>query len=227
MVLALCRTGAADEDGFETGTDTDDANSGPELGVRVGYGVASGRVGDAGELEERIAGALPIGFDLGYRLDEHWFIGGYGEYAIGNPSVTLPGDCDGCTFTWLHLSLSVQYRLVVEPTYDLWVGVGVGRHQLNATLNETIEFHDQPVLVVRTQTFSGLEYFHLHFGANLTLGPGIGMGPYTSVALGGFDQGVEKCDDENFCPYSRRELDLGEGSLHVWFSSGVRVVFLP
>jgi hypothetical protein len=225
--LALSGNCLAEDDGFDTGDDAEDSEAGPELGVRSGYSVGAGKISEDARIQRRFAGGLPIGFDLGYRLDERWFVGGYGEYTVGFTSGSASLECSECTFTALRLSIQVQYRLVVTPTYDLWVGIGAGRHWLNASLGNTVTLREESLRVLRSQSFSGTEYARFHFGSTYSAVEGIGIGPYTSVSLGTFDTGIESCDEMNLCPVARRELELGDPSLHVWFSSGVRVVFLP
>jgi hypothetical protein len=227
FLLALCGPVAADEDGFGDDADGPEQNEGPELGVRLGYGVGSGDVGQDSSLEERMAGATVIGFDLGYRLHPRWFVGGYGEYAVGFTSKSAKDECDDCTFTWLHLALSVQYRVLSLPRGDVWLGLGTGHHWLNATLSERVELGQEQVLRTRSETYSGPEYVHFQLGATLRPFEGVAFGPYSSVSLGAFDKGVARCQPENLCPFSRQDVDLGNPATHLWFSSGVRVVFLP
>lgn len=226
LLLCWCWPAAAEQDGFESDETVTEADDGLELGLRLGYGVPSGRVSDTVQLEERMAGAALIGFDLGYRLHPRWFVGGYGEYAIGFTSDSVD-ECDDCTFTWLHLALCVQYRLLSLPPGDLWVGLGTGHHWLNETFTETLEYGREEVLRTRSQTFSGPDYVQLQAGATLRLVEGMAVGPYSSLSIGSFDDGVARCTPRNLCPFERVELDVGEPGAHLWFSTGVRVVFLP
>jgi hypothetical protein len=230
FVLALSRVAAGDEDGFEPDT-TDDSDvavqTGPELGVRSGYGVGSGRITTDSTIPEVIAGGIPIGFDLGYRFHERWFVGGYGEYLLGFPSSTLGEDCKDCTVSWLHLSLSVQYTVYAEEDRSLWVGLGFGRHWVNEALAEDVRIGDEPFRVEHPRTFSGPEYLHIDGGTTFRPASGIGVGPYLSLSFGSFDEGVERCNEPTLCAFARRDIDVRDSTLHLWFSSGVRVVVLP
>jgi hypothetical protein len=197
-----------------------------ELGVRVGYGIGVGKTTDHSEIQHRMSGALPIGFDLGVRVHPRWFVGGYGEYAVGYTSTTLEANCSECTDTWLHLSLAVQYRLLMRDQMDLWVGLGTGRHWLNSTLAPLR--NDLPpnnVLREQTRAFSGPEFVTFQFGGNFEPTEGIAVGPFSALSLGAFSKAEELCS--GLCPTERRDLDIGDSDMHVWFRTGLRVVFLP
>lgn len=216
--LSIGESAQAQQDGFGDIDDVEGDGTGPELAVRTGYGAARGSATRRTSLQERFSGALPIAFDLGYRFHPRWFVGGYGEYALGFSSATSDSGCPDCTFTWLHLSLQVQYRFLLEDSYNLWVGLGTGRHWFNMTLDREAEL---------TQTLSGPELFNLQFGSSFALAEGIALGPYSTLSLGTLTKGVERCGEENLCVFPRRELDLGSASAHAWFTTGVRLVFLP
>jgi len=178
VVLCVPRVAFSQED-FEAGDEEFDADSGPEFGVRVGYGVGSGPLASEFQIEERMAGALPMGIDLGYRLSERWLIGGYGEYAVGITSDSAPTECRDCTFTWVHLALFLHYRLLSLERGDVWAGIGTGRQLITGSISQEERRQGEPFLQKRTQSFSGPEYLHLDFGATYRPTEEIGFGPYT------------------------------------------------
>lgn len=238
LVLGLAGPAAAQDDGFDADADADAVDEGPEFGVRLGYGVPSGDVGgtrtrdgrlDGAQrtLEARLAGAALFGIDLGYRFHPRWFVGGYGEYAMAATAESAKTECDDCQFTWLHLALSLQYRVLVLPRGDVWLGVGTGHQWLNGLFADRVESGPHQVLRDRSETYSGPEYLHLQFGATLRPLQGVAFGPYTGMSIGSFDEGVARCTPDNLCPYDREDIDVGDPGAHLWFTTGIRVVFLP
>jgi hypothetical protein len=214
----LPQVSSAEQDGFDGDEGIAETETGPELGVRAGYGAARGKTSARMTFQQRISGALPIALDLGYRLKPRWFIGGYGEYAVGLPSETAGSACPDCTYTWLHLSLMVQYRLLLSEDSDLWLGLGAGRQWFNSTLDTEAKL---------TQGFSGPEYLNVQFGGSWFPSDGIAVGPYSAMSIGAMTEGIELCGEALLCPLQRRELNLGSPGAHVWFSTGLRIAFLP
>lgn len=84
--FALCATLVS----FATPSLADDAASGFEAGLRLGYAVSMGDIVEDEALSDGISGHVPLWLDVGYRVTPEVFLGGYGQYGFG----VLAGDLE-------------------------------------------------------------------------------------------------------------------------------------
>jgi hypothetical protein len=215
--MLFSSTALSGVDGFAEGAGMAAEPTGVELGVRTGYGSAAGRYSKGQRVRRYFAAGAPVAIELGYRFDPRWFVGGYGEYALGFASRLSDTRCQNCTHSWLHLGVEVQYRLAEWQRNNVWLTLGLGQHSLNLRLDDEAE---------RSQVASGFDV-NLSVGSEWRLQSGVAIGPYTAFSVGSFSGRTESCLDDDLCPRDHEDLGVRDPGLHLWFSSGIRVVFLP
>jgi hypothetical protein len=197
-----------------------DVESGPELAVRTGYATSFGRIQPGKRIRGEIAGAIPLWIDVGYRFNRRWFAGAYGHYGLAFQAATSESKCPDCQHSWIRVGVQGQYRFVDKGSYNLWLGLGIGREYLNEAIDETEE---------RSSSITGWEWFNLQVGSELQPTEGLGLGPYLSLGLGDYVQQTETCLRDDRCPIDERRVEtpLSDSGIHGWFNAGVRLVLLP
>lgn len=215
---AATDSGAADSGATEPG-EKDDGEEGPEFAVRAGYATALGRVERGEPIRNSMAGAVPLWVDVGYRLNQSWFVGVYGHYGLGIDSATSASDCSGCQHTWVRFGAQAQYRWLLDPTRALWVGLGVGRESLNTSIDQRLS---------SSRSVTGWELLNLQFGSDFRPTTGLSLGPYFSLSFDAYTEKNQRCGD-NECPRAERNVTSGLDSsgVHSWVNAGMRVVLLP
>lgn len=166
-------------------------SSGFEVAIRGSYGVPFGSSRDGVNIRRQIAGLIPAQLDLGYRFDEHWFVGAFAAGGIGVKGAACrerepPPAPDGETPLPLsacdapnnfRLGLQVHYHLLpVSADVSPWVGIGVGYEWLN--LSETLSRR------TFVQTFSGPELVNVQGGVDFAIGSRLRVGPFAQWVLG-------------------------------------------
>lgn len=211
IAFVLCQTLASQAKAEES--------AGPELGLRTGYAVPSGRVEVGRRLRDTLTFALPVHVDLGYRF-RNWFFGGYGQYALGFESRTSASTCPGCTHSWLRIGLQAQYSFLHSADSELWAGLGSGQQWLNTDIDKD-----------RREAFqaAGYEYLVFQLGGAVHIAEGVTLGPFTSVSLGEYVRTLQTCQRDELCPATRQRVEepTPSAQLHLWFVSGVRATLLP
>ncbi len=90
----------------ETASDAE----GPEAGLRLGLTNVSGSFEPNVELDDEVAGLLPLWLDAGYRFADRWFVGAYFQYAVGVTSKTRDRVCPSCVNTWMRYGIKANTR---------------------------------------------------------------------------------------------------------------------
>jgi hypothetical protein len=158
--------------------------------------------------------------DVGYRIDANWFVGAYGQYALGIASETSDARCPSCQHSWIRWGLQAQRRWVLNPKHALWVGLGVGQQFVNTSISGVIS---------RSRSTRGWELMNAQFGVELQPTRGLAIGPYFSGSLGTFVERSERCTSQDTCPSSERQvqIELEDPSVHAWLNLGLRIVLQP
>jgi len=207
-----------------------------ELGARVGYGVPLGKASEGGDdLNEVIAGQVPLWLDLGLRADR-LFVGGYFQYGFGllghgvseaceeiEDSADARMDADaGCHVRDLRLGAQLHYHFGEVRGPDPWIGVGAGYEWVTLTL--WLEDNDQEASL--SSTGKGFELLNLQSGIDFPLGPTTALGPFVTGTLSRFDKASASCSGD--CgDISDEDEDIEEKALHYWLFVGARFSFLP
>lgn len=210
---------SATDSGVTEPGEKDDGEEGPEFAVRAGYATALGRVERGEPIRNSMAGAIPLWVDVGYRLNQSWFVGVYGHYGLGIDSATSVSDCSSCQHTWVRFGAQAQYRWLLDRTRALWVGLGVGRESLNTSIDQQLS---------SSRSVTGWELLNLQFGCDFRPTTGLSLGPYFSLSFDAYTEKNERCGD-NDCPRAERNVTSGldQSGVHSWVNAGMRVVLLP
>jgi hypothetical protein len=185
------------------------ADSGFELGARIGVGLPMGDSTKGAALSDGVGLQLPIVVDLGYRFSPAFSAGVYGGYGF----VTLASDtsdlCDAagvdCSASNARIGVQAQYHFSPEASMDPWIGAGFGLEWLTLSLDE------------QENSFSGFEFLHLQGGLTWTIGDALELGPFLDLALGQYS--TASSDDQ--------DVDIEETALHQWVFLGLQGVFGP
>lgn len=162
-----------------------------EIGVGAGYSQGTGQVVDVGERVSDFARAgAEAQLDLGYRLHENWFVGGYGSYAYYRSGANAP---DGSDTYGITAGAQGQYHFRPLRRWDPWVGFGLGYRGL-------FENRDTGP----TESRHGIQLMRFRFGVDLRASPGVALGPQLGIdatMFTGIDRaatsGVERISTDN------------------------------
>jgi hypothetical protein len=219
-----------------------------EIAFRTGYGIPFGmlfdrveRPGDdsGDDIDEFARGQVPIWFDIGARLDEKWFVGGYIQYGVVVFSKPLVRECDefdlrasagdgdgraDCSFHDLRLGAEVQYHFGKPvSSFDPWVGGGVGYEWLSLGV-----FYDDAVneRAHVSETFHGFEFLNLQTGLDYRVSDTTTVGPFFAFTFSSYRRARSSCEGncENF-GHAWEHID--DTALHHWLFLGVRGSFRP
>lgn len=196
----------------ETASDAE----GPEAGLRLGLTNVSGSFEPNFELDDEVAGLLPLWLDAGYRFADRWFVGAYFQYAVGVTSKTRDRVCPSCVNTWMRYGIQGQYSIVRTPGAHVWLGLAVGRHSYDL-LNE----EDQ-----KGTAYAGWEPFHVQAGGSWRPLPGFELGPFISLSYAFVDSKQDTCARARTCGESI-DVDLPKGGGFFTSTAGLRAAFLP
>lgn len=227
--FALCATLVT----FATPSFADDAESGFEAGLRLGYAVPMGDVDKDDPLSDGISGHVPLWVDVGYRITPEVFLGGYGQYGFGALAGDIETACDNleqqaeasggsgsCSISILRLGLQAQYRFTPERESSGWLGVGMGYEWMPFHL----EASGMGTSVEATLTTSGFEFLNLQLGWDFDLSPSFRLGPFFAFSLAQFSDTEVECSGALTCPASP---SLDEKAMHQWLFFGVRAAVAP
>jgi hypothetical protein len=198
------------------GQENESDSEGPEAGLRLGLTNVSGKFEPGVNLDDEVAGLLPLWLDAGYRFADRWFVGAYFQYAVGVVADTRGRECPSCVNTWKRYGLQGQYSLVRTPGAHIWLGLAVGRHTYDI-LNE----EDQ-----KGTAYDGWELLHFQLGSSWRPLPGFEVGPFMSVSYAMVDAKQNTCARKRTCGDSV-DVDLPSGGGFFTSSAGLRVAFLP
>lgn len=193
------------------------AGTGLQAAVRVGYSRPMGQFQGLAvlELANLFDWQLPILADVGVKLGEYVFLGGFLGYAAGGAGATFDGICEvsDCSVSSFRFGLQIHVALRPSARLNPWIGYGIG-YDFSA-------LHvDDPRGAVSLGV-RGIEFAHLMLGADYRLAKSFGFGPYLDYAFGVYtDRTVET-------PAYSRDDTLHDADVHSWFTAGVRMVLFP
>lgn len=186
-----------------------------ELGVRIAYGIPMGGATKAQssldedvDLSDVVAGLLPIQLDLGYRINNHLFVGGYGSYAFGfKPDLcdeTGAPECDSPS--QVRVGGQVLFNILpVTHAMSPWIGAGIGYEWLNGPV-----FDGQ---------LHGMEFFNVQAGVDFRLADHMRLGPYAQFSLGQYSTTSATVLGEDV------SNDLDDKATHEWLDFGLKATF--
>jgi hypothetical protein len=206
------------------------ASRGFQLGLRVGLavplGLASGARGDA--LNERYASQFVLETDLGAKLSESLFIGGYLGLGLGaegsNQRIERFCDDNGsdgendieCGVVGFRLGLLARWYFSPSEAIDPWIAYGIGYEGQSQTIKDRVVGREETTLA------SGFEFARLSAGFDWRPGKTFGMGPLLEASVGSYTKTSTRVDGEKTF-----DGDVEDSALHTWVTVAFRGVFFP
>jgi hypothetical protein len=138
-----------------------------EAALRVGLGLTF----DTGYLNSTSFVAMPLGGDVGIRIDGGTFVGAFFQYSLfgSRRSAFCNGTCSSNTG---EAGVEVLWHPLGNGGMDPWLGLGTGY--------EWTTFADS---VSASGSSSGWEIFCVQFGVDFALGSVMKVGPYASFSV--------------------------------------------
>ncbi len=193
-----------------SGSETSDAN-GIELGVRVGYGIPLGSAAQNAKWSDGIRGMIPFWFDVGYRIDPNWYLGGFFQFGLG---FVPSGQCtsgQSCSENDLRFGLNVHYHFLPAETFDPWIGLGAGYEIWN--------FSVSAAGVSGSAQLKGFEFGNAQLGLDYKFSPAFAVGPFVTFTIAQFS------DQSGSAPGFSSSGSIDNKAIHEWLIFGLRGVF--
>lgn len=203
-------------------------DSGLELGFRTGYAFSAGHIGAVADgmdedLSSFVSGQWPLWFDLGYRINASWYVGGYFQYGFGFVNDDHQSGCRNanveCSASDLRFGIMGRYHLGRLASTLPWVGYGLGWERASFSAHGTTVDGD------RDWTWSGMEFANFQLGVDFELPHRTTIAPFISYSLGQFDNQTTTTHLGSFS--ETVDQNLAKQSLHEWIFIGVRVAIAP
>lgn len=210
------------------------ANTGLQLGARVGYGGGSGIVYHGLSVMDASGGTIPVVLDLGVRVLPQLYAGLYGSWGeifTKNNPVSCPGNLDCKTQQW---RFGVEFDFHYNPTskIDPYIGLGGGYEILHTHIAGGIPIPTALGTIPGTTDTSiidrGWEFATLTFGLDARLSRGVGIGPVLSASLAeyGVHSGTETVSIMGRQVAQMPPTPVSHG-LHELYFAGIRGTFNP
>jgi len=172
------------------------------LGLRLGYAIPLGDLGEGAKMSDGISGQIPIWLDAGYMVTPNILIGLYGQYGFVQTK-----DCSSCSAHDIRFGLQGQYHVSPAESVDPWLGVGFGY--------EVLGFSQTVRGVESSGSFKGFEFLNLQGGADFKVADAFTVGPFLSFSLGQYS----KVSSGDF------SADIEQTALHQWLTFGAKGTF--
>ena len=203
--------------------------SGLELGLRTGYAFAAGHLGAPPngtdyDLADYVRGQVPLWFDIGYRLNSEFYVGGYFQYGFGSVNDDQQTICRNanvdCSASNVRVGLMGRYHFAPVWLTSPWVGLGVGYEWGTVSLHQSILGNSST-----DSSWSGFEIANLQVGTDFPLSSRFVLAPFVSLSIGQYQS--NSTTTTTGATTTTADEDLAKKSLHEWILIGVRLAFSP
>jgi hypothetical protein len=196
------------------------------LGVAAPFGKATGAAND--RLARRYAWQVPFLVDLGAKVSESIYVGGYLGFGFGDEGNSRRVDayCDdndddlendvSCISYTARIGAQVQYSFQPGAAVNPWVGYGIGYELAETTINDRINGRSEKV------SMGGLEIMKLSFGVDFRSSRVAGIGPFAEASLGRYSRTKTSINGQN--TYNG---EVDDPATHGWAMVGLRFVLFP
>lgn len=204
------------------------ARTGFQMALRTGLAFPSGNAtaapGDS--LARRYSKQWPLHLDLGAKVTEHVYLGGYFAFAFGaegndaaiseycnDDDSNLENDIS-CSAHSVRFGVQAQYHFLPDEGTNPWLGYGVGIESTTQRLLDEPRGYDEQT------TTTGITYAKLDAGLDFRLRVGLGL--YAEAAIGRFTDSSTEVN-------GRKVYDgaIDERAWHMWLTTGARLVIFP
>jgi hypothetical protein len=201
---------------------TDEDETPPDgfsFGGRAGYALPMGSIAKdaslkgATDLSRAAAGMAPFWGEMGYRINPHWYIGGYFQLGIVSTAGDLCNRLAGtssCSSSGIDLRFGAIARYTFKPTAKIspWVGASSGYEITNLSVTYGEKSEDMSA--------NGWELIGVHFGVDFHPAPRFVLGPAVMASFGQYSS--QSWSD----PTQSGSSDFNKTSLHEWVFFGLR-----
>ncbi len=178
-----------------------------QLGIRTGYRIPLGKTDSLSQMSEWTTGQVPIVADIGSKVSEHWFIGGYAGLGFGRGGTR----CSTCVSTGVVGGFEVLYSFLPSGRTNPWIGYGLGVEGLSLSdTNPNVNL-----------TLVGIEFAHLLGGVDFRITRAFGIGPFVDFGAGQYVSA--SITDSGW--YSSGSIT--NRAFHQWFALGLRITVFP
>jgi len=203
--------------------------SGLALGARLGYALPMGKLGSTAttpaatandNLPDAVTGMVPIWFDIGYRINPSFYVGGFFQYGFAFVNKDKSVECNqgvSCSAHDIAVGANFHYHILPAAPFDPWVGAGIGYEILGLGLNGNLL--GRPIDT--SGSITGLQFLSLQAGGDFKAAPDVAIGPFIGFAIGEFT-GYSLTDNPSGLTVSG---DLNDTGMHEWLTIGVRAQF--
>lgn len=175
--------------------------TGLRFGLRTGYALPLGRLGEETNLFDVIRGHLPIWIDAGVRATPWLYVGAFGSLGIGFLGDSCTGSAS-CSATLLRVGVNAHVHLRPRKTFDPWVGLGVGYESLAVGISSSGS--------EQTAKASGLEPIDFQLGVDLLASPRLRLGPFVTFTIAQYTSAsTNGIDDTDFAKRFHHWVVLG------------------
>jgi hypothetical protein len=199
--------------------------TGVELAGRISYGIPFGKIADDEDYGMRdwfTSQVVPVQLDVGYRVTQRVFVGGYFSYG----AVQVGDVCESDKFADIACD-SRDVRAGAEVTYHFsppsedagWIGGGVGYEWL--TIRQRVEDEGK---TWDSYTFHGFEV-HAQAGYDFSATDYLRIGPYALVGVGRFS--ATSTAFEHDVESGRISDPIDDRAQHGWLMFGLKASFGP
>lgn len=178
-----------------------------QLGIRTGYRTPLGKTDSLADMSEWTSGQVPIVADIGSKVSEHWFIGGYAGLSFGRGG----SRCSTCVSTGVMGGFEVLYSFLPSGRTNPWLGYGLGVEGLSLT-----DTHPNV-----NYTLVGIEFAHLLGGIDFRITKAFGVGPFIDFGAGQY----VSASISDSVRYSSGSIT--NRAFHQWLALGVRFTVFP
>jgi hypothetical protein len=206
------------------------ARRGFQLGLRTGValpiGLASSAPGDG--LRERYSSQWVLEVDLGAKVTDALFVGGYFGFGVGaeGSDERIEGFCDDdgsdsendiqCSVVGFRIGVLGRWSFLPAGTINPWLAYGIGYEAQSQSINDRIVGRREET------TAGGFEFARLSAGFDWRPGKTFGFGPLLEASLGSYTNTSTEVNDE-----TTFEGDVEDSAIHTWVTLAIRGVFFP
>jgi hypothetical protein len=194
------------------------ARRGFQMALRPGIAVPLGSAQKNVSQSDVFGSQFAVAADLGVKLNENFFVGGYIGLGFGGAGGVTADQCDAakasCSALSARIGAQVHYHLIPQGKINPWVGYGIGFE--SSGTSRTVNG-----LAVST-TRTGFEVAHLMGGADFRISKDFGVGPVVDFSIGRYSKasvsGLSAAAGSN---------DITDGAWHEWLTLGARLTIFP
>jgi hypothetical protein len=190
-----------------------------QMALRPGIAVPLGSAQKNVSQSDVFGSQFAVAADLGVKLNENFFVGGYIGLGLGGVGGATADQCDAqkasCSAVSARIGAEVHYHIIPQGKINPWVGYGIGFESSGASQTVGIS----SVSTTRT----GFELAHLMGGADFRISKDFGVGPVVDFSIGRYSKANVSGDLKSVGGSG----DIPDGAWHEWLTLGARLTIFP